>query len=347
MKGVYIVDIEYSPLWRAAQYHCESNSLVLIAATSFSSPFELVKALSEHNPDYLIISWREAFDAVLWGRRCRKVLIESNPLIFLLIPDHLGLDLYKEREVLRCEVADVILTTSIRLKQSYMDLNASFQIEVLHDMPDINLLNSRKFKNIIRRENQLIWVGNSQWGKRQGLYDHKGLHRFVKDIFANVKAEESNASLVVIDSALSALKHEYVLDNLAQSSCLIVTSDSEGTCLPILEAAALGTPVVTFDVGIAHEIFAGELKNQFIAPRNTSKASELVLKVLSDFNKASNDSKFAWEQYFQKASGDLQQLLSRDFHHSGMWRIREGNRVSRLKWYLRWLKRKILKLRKE
>ena len=332
MKGVYIVDIENSPLWRAAQYHCESNSLVLIAATSFSSPFELVKALSEHNPDYLIISWREAFDAVLWGGRCRKVLIESNPLIFLLIPDHLGLDLYKEREVLRCEVADVVLTTSIQLKQSYMDLNASFQIEVLHDMPDINLLNSRKFKNIIRRENQLIWVG---------------LHRFVKDIFANVKAEESNASLVVIDSALGALKHEYVLDNLAQSSCLIVTSDSEGTCLPILEAAALGTPVVTFDVGIAHEIFAGELKNQFIAPRNTSKASELVLKVLSDFNKASNDSKFAWEQYFQKASGDLQQLLSRDFHHSGMWRIREGNRVSRLKWYLRWLKRKILKLRKE
>jgi glycosyltransferase involved in cell wall biosynthesis len=344
-KGVYVVDTENSALWRAAQHHCNKESIKLIAANSFRSPLGLAKAIARQKPEFLIFSWREAFDAVIWNSQSRRLLMRRNPLIFLLIPDHLGLDLFVNEEIFRCKLADVILTTSTKLHQAYTHLLPGSQLDLLHDLPDQDLIASSAAKCLPRNKNQIIWIGNSKWGRRQGITDHKGLERFVGRIFASVKAELESASLVVIDSAYGSLKHEHVLDHLAQSSCLLITSNSEGTCLPILEAVALGTPVVTFEVGIAKEIFSGDLERQFIASRDVSNATELALKVLLNFDKASNDSKLAWERYFQYASGDLQKVLSKDFSYSGMWRTSKGIRTSYLKWYFRWIKKRILKLK--
>ena len=347
IKGVYVVDTENSALWRSAQHHCNFGTAKLIAANSYRTPLGLAKTIARHNPDYIIFSWREAFDAVLWNAKCRRLLMNRNLLIFLLIPDHLGLDLFEREEIYRCKLADVILTTSRQLHQAYAHLLPGSQIDLLHDLPDKDLLSACAAKRLPRNKNQLIWIGNSQWGKRQGMVDHKGLDSFAAGIFAKVKAELEIASLLVIDSAYRSLKNELVLEHLAQSSCLLVTSKSEGTCLPILEAAALGTPVVTFEVGVAKEIFTEDLGKQFIASRNISNATELALKVLLNFDKASNDSKLAWERYSEYASGDMQRVLSKDFSYSGLWRTSKGLRTSRLKWYLRWLNRAILKLRKE
>lgn len=346
-RGLFIVDVEYSALWRSANHHCNQSSLKLVSATSFSSPLKLAKFIIKHNPDYLIFSWREAFDAIFSNKKCRRIILDKNPLVFLLIPDHLGLDRYIDSEIVRCVLADVVLTTSKRLEFSYRKLLPNSQTGILHDIPDKNELSKIESMNFKRNDKQLIWVGNSEWGKRLGIYDHKGLKRYAEDITSKVQEVINGVSLHVVDSAKSAIKYEKVLELLAKSSCLIVTSDSEGTCLPILEATALGTPVITFDVGIANEIFRGELQNKFIANRDISEAAKLVIDSILNFNEASRVSRYAWESYYQHVSGDLTRLLSQNFSPSGKWRDTQGVRVSRLIWYLRWLKNRYLEFIKK
>ncbi len=345
LRGVIVVDIEDSPLWRAAQYHCNLESIKIISAISFSSPIALTRAIAKNNPAYVIFSWREAFDAVLFDKQSREILSQQNPLIFLLIPDHLGLDLYKESEVLRCSMADVVLTTSMKLQEAYMELIPGLQTEVLHDIPDLSRLRETKSRMFARNRSQVIWIGNSQWGKRQGVKDHKGLNRFAYGIIEVVRKQISDANLIIIDSAQRSLRHGEVLEKLAQSSCLVVTSNSEGTCLPILEATALGTPVVTFDVGIANEIFTGNLCKEFIASRDIDEAANLVSKVLLNFDQASECSLVAWESYFHNVSCDITRIIDRNFLPLGKWRVSKGHRVSYLKWYLRWLRSLVSKLR--
>lgn len=340
-KGVFVVDVRNSPLWRAARHHCELEEMTLIAASDFVTPNALAKEISSHDADFLIFSWRQAFDDLITCKRSKRYLLELNPVIMLLIPDHLGLDLYPEIEFTRCESADVVLTTSRRLYRQYSTMNKCKQLGILHDMPNLTYLESMEKANLERNLNQVIWIGNSEWGQRQGMVDHKGLRRFVNGIIEKVSESKSEVVIRIIDSAQRRVPNETVLKEIAQSACLIVTSDSEGTCLPILEAVALGTPVVTFDIGIADEIFTGELAERFIADRQIESAANCVVKVLSDFESASLDSKIAWKEYQTQTSRDISHLLKGNFLRLGTWRSSPSHRNYFLKWILRWLRTRI------
>lgn len=340
-RGLFVVDVRNSPLWRAAKHHCEMEEIALIAASDFFAPYSLAKEISRRNIDFLIFSWRQAFDDLMTCKRSKRTLLELNPVIMLLIPDHLGLDLYPELEFTRCERADAILTTSRRLYHQYSTMNKCKQLGILHDMPNLAHLESMEKANLERNLNQVIWIGNSEWGQRQGMVDHKGLRRFVNGIIDKVSESKSDVVLRLIDSAKRRVPNEIVLKEIAQSACLIVTSDSEGTCLPILEAVALGTPVVTFNIGIADEIFTGELAERFIADRQIEGAANLVVKVLSDFERASLDSKIAWKKYQTQTSRDISHVLEGNFLRLGTWRSSPSHRNYFLKWNLRWLRTRI------
>jgi glycosyltransferase involved in cell wall biosynthesis len=162
--------------------------------------------------------------------------------------------------------------------------------------------------------------------------------RFVIPAKKALESLDNSLSFEVIDSSFGKLPYEEVLESIREASCLIITSDSEGTCLPLIEACALGTPVVTFNVGIASELLIDELQSQ-ISPRNLQIFTELIMETLSNRDEISRRCILRFDSYRHSVEADLHQLnFTTDT--KGRWREARVERFWRnsLYWKLRWLK---------
>lgn len=336
--GVIVVDSQYSGLWRSAIAHSRTNNIRVIAATEYFSGYELAKAIILTRPQYIIFSWRPAFDAVVFVSRPRDVIKSISAAIFLLIPDHVGVDFISNKEQERVFVSDGLLVTSEILRKEYIKHYKVENIQILHDLPDFAQIDEIKSRFIGPRINKIIWVGNSAWGKRMGYKDHKGLHRFFLPAMKVLKSIDESLVFEVIDSARKRVPHERVLQLIQESSCLVVTSDSEGTCLPILEAAALGTPVVSFDVGIANELFYGTLRSQ-IPEREISALIQSVSNCLSNVESISNDTALRIDKFRKEIEMEMANLKIPNAS-DGKWRSSEQKYSlwESWRWKLRWVK---------
>ncbi len=338
-KGVIVVDIKGSPLWRAAVSHTQGNVVEILAAIDFPTNRSLVRAIVKSQPDFVIFSWRGALDAIFQSKYSRKKLIALDPWIFLLIPDFLGVKHFYKKEQDRIDMCDGILVTSHALLHEYKKLYRVDEIQLLHDLPDLELIGKVKARNLTREKNRVIWVGNSKWGKRAGYVDHKGLTRFVLPLEKILGPRLEGVEFRIIDSAIRKHSHLLVLEEIAQSECLIITSDSEGTGLPILEAAALGTPVVCFDVGIASELFISSLSKQ-IVPRELNLLVNTIESTLENLDQISLASQARFREYYFEVANDLERIKF-PLRKYGKWRT-QGSRyefADSLKWCYRWLRR--------
>ena len=337
-RVVFVVDESFSPLWRAASSHASSVDTKVIPATEYYSISKLVREISNFRADFVIFSWRGAFDAVISSRRAQKNLIEAKVSIFLLIPDLIGVHQFSSDEQSRISMADGLLVTSRELVFRYKTMYKTETVQILHDFPPFEALEAISREKLPRNSLQIVWVGNSQWGRRAGFVDHKGLHSFALPVVEEVKKTCPEISFLVIDSAAKKVPYNKVLRDLRQSACLIFTSDSEGTGLPLIEAAALGTPVVTLDVGIASELLKGNLGN-LISSRNVSLFSDKVLEVLRDLDGYSKDIAIAAEKYREEIAPDFKRLEMKSAQ-LGSWRTQTKlwDLRASLKWKLRWLR---------
>ncbi len=85
--------------------------------------------------------------------------------------------------------------------------------------------------------------------------------------------------LVILDGMVPASKVSYFLN---ASDLLIVTSDSEGSPNIIKEAAAVGLPVVTFDVGDVREILQNSDISHVVSGRNLDEMARVSLEILTN-----------------------------------------------------------------
>ena len=337
-RVVFVVDESFSPLWRAANSHASSSDIKVISASEHFSVSDLVREISSFRADIVIFSWRGAFDAAISSQKAKRALIEAKVSLFLLIPDLLGVHQFSGDEQNRILMADGLLVTSRELEFKYKSMYKTENIQILHDFPPFEALETISREKLPRNVLQIIWVGNSQWGRRAGFVDHKGLHSFALPVVEEVKKSCPEISFLVIDSATKKVPYDKVLRTLRQSACLIFTSDSEGTGLPLIEAAALGTPVVTLNVGIASELLKGDLGN-LISSRNVSLFSDKVLEVLRDLDGYSKSIAVAAERYKAEIATDFKRLELHS-HQKGSWRIQpySWDFGTFLKWKLRWLR---------
>jgi hypothetical protein len=337
-KYVFVVDTRNSALWRAAIAHSRNGNCAVIAATDYFSPWTLARDIAEESPQFVIFSWRPAFDSIVSASFPKNVIKSTGAILLLLVPDHAGLDLNRQEEQLRILLSDGLLVTSEILRKEYLKHFLVENIQLLHDLPDFEVIDEINAQKSFTRSNKIIWVGNSRWGERLGYKDHKGLIRFALPAFRALAKLDNSLSFEVIDS--SKLKKEYkeVLESIRSSACLIVTSDSEGTCLPLIEACALGTPVVTFDVGIARELLSNNL--QFlISTRDLSSLVTLIFSALSNNDTISERIALRASVYRESVVTDLQNL---EFSRvpRGVWREYEQKLFIRnfFYWKLRWSK---------
>jgi glycosyltransferase involved in cell wall biosynthesis len=111
------------------------------------------------------------------------------------------------------------------------------------------------------------------------------------------------------------LPHEQVWLWVKHAECLVLPSRREGFALCILEAGAVGTPVVATRVGGAAELLGDDERGVLCEPENSKSLAAAILKTLSDKDCAKERadalyqvvSKLTWADAFEKyrAAGGL------------------------------------------
>lgn len=93
-----------------------------------------------------------------------------------------------------------------------------------------------------------------------GFKDHKRFNEIVKVLLSR------NQNIHIIDASVRRLSNVEVLNEVRESTYLIQCSKSEGTGMPVLEAAAVGTIPITTVVGVSKELLIGDLIPLLVDP---------------------------------------------------------------------------------
>jgi glycosyltransferase involved in cell wall biosynthesis len=340
---VFVVDKKYSPLWEAANQHLAFGDVLVVSASEFYSPSALCRYISTLNPEVLIFSWRTALVSLYKNFWASRKLRSMNSKILLLIPDCMGRDDPKTKilESWMFKKIDLLLVTSEELVTFYKAENPNLNLGILHDRPNLDLIKLMNDKNEIANnlKTDFIWIGNSRWGHRQGYKDHKGLNRYILPAFKQYQIQQPNSSLEIIDSAQIRLPNEVVMSKIKNANCLLVASDSEGTCLPLLESAGLGTPLVTFDTGIASELLVGELRI-LIADRSIKSLITKMSYAINNKSELSKKLQIRFQEYIDSTQDEFTQILYRISGVSAK-NISVGLQLFSVIWTSRWLRFKL------
>lgn len=280
---VVVVDSFKSALGFSALARQEYENTVIFAAIEYSSPSKLLKAIEVLNPSVVLFSFRNVFLDALSNKASFSSLMELHKIaIFgLLIPDYLEIE-NSGPDVSGRAISsiDFLLTTNFDLESKYKNIyGSSCHISTYHDLVDIKLINSYRKTGQIENES-FMWIGNSKWGERQGKVDHKGFRELIAPIAESLTSE--GIELKIIDSAKNSIPHHDVLQELSKSSVLLHPSNSEGTGLPILEAALLGCYPITTNVGIAHELLGKQFP--FLIVDRNLESFERAIRIIRDLN---------------------------------------------------------------
>lgn len=132
------------------------------------------------------------------------------------------------------------------------------------------------------------------------------------DIAKNAMSKRNGCELI---RELGSVSEGELIDLYMSSDALIVTSWTEGFCLPVLEAQSFGCPVIASDIPILREI-AGE-RSFFFAPNSPKSAYDTVKFFLSasvDKTRARKDAlrnakRFSWQRSAQIIENEIKCLL--------------------------------------
>lgn len=296
---VVIVDSYKSALGFSALARQKYEGSVIFAANEFATPSRLLKAVESLNPKVILFSFRDVFLDALSNKASFSLLSElhKSAVFGLLIPDYLEIESSGHNvTALTHNSIDFLLTTNLDLESRYKEIYASSCfISTYHDLVDIELINSfRKIEEI--QSESLIWIGNSKWGTRQGKIDHKGFRDVILPIVNSFAGK--NIEIKIVDSAKKRHQHCEVLHELSKSSILLHPSNSEGTGLPILEAALLGCYPITTNVGIARELL-GEQFSFLIVDRKL-ECFEKAVRLIQNLNNSERNKLVKTAEDFQR-----------------------------------------------
>jgi len=333
LKIAYIVDTKYSALGIAAMSRAARDpSITVVEGLNYLTPWGLTVYLVKERFDLVIFSWRflahELYSFRYLSKAIRRLSRFSS--FAIVVPDHLAVDgKLEEKEELLIHAVDYFLVTNQVLFQHYKKKYPSKCKGIFHDIPNIEALNYQKSLNNPKSDG-IIWVGNSRWGERMGFRDHK---RF-RDIVLVLIAKDYN--IRVIDSAIQKMDNSEVLTLIDENRFLIQCSRSEGTGLPVLEAAALGNVPITTPVGIAKEFLVGELEPLIVG----AKVEEFEYAL----NWARDNISWLPEKIASRFNDYIQECIHEEIFYksdAGRHRIRQSIRTELLL-SIRWVARSTL-----
>jgi glycosyltransferase involved in cell wall biosynthesis len=310
----------------------------------FYSLNALTTAIAVNRSDIVVFCWRKVLRDITKSAKCSTILANLPPTtkIAILIPDCIG----ASRDGIESDLplftsADCILTTNRSLQAVYKEyFGHQKEVMVLADtvLAEREKLSKPALKKI---PGQVIWVGNSKWGTRQGFKDHKGFQSVIKPLSDMCASSYCNHSYIFIDSALGRVKNRDVVNAISSSEYLLQASDSEGTGMPVLEALCMKTVPVTTKVGVAEEILTDELS--FLVVQRDPKSFYSVLHDPQILQLV--DSNRLTEAYRKHVSTDVLQVFEKilSLTSTRMSTVpRKSLNLRTLEYFLRFLRKRAL-----
>jgi len=338
--NVVVVDRRGSALWIAANTRGRFDSYQVLAALDYSQPGCLIRAIIKLKPNLIVFAWRGCLKDISNDYLSMKMLRRRTDKISIgvTIPDHIDDHNHNFQEKFHpVAFSDYFLVTSQILFDIYQEsLFATKLAGILHDLPDSSYIEELNKKSTFKKSGKtLIWVGNSEWGRNQGYIDHKGLELVMKPAYELVKQLDAEYKLIIVDSSVEYLDNHRVLEMIQSADILIQTSASEGTGLPVIEAAGVGTLVVTTKVGVAPEILTGELAHLLIERNH----EVLATKILSGILTGENMQSLLHETYRNYLENCRTESIGpgRVLPVNGLWRLHQGRQLFSFKWFVRYL----------
>jgi len=269
MRSLIIVADTYnSAIGIAARSRAKCLNGIVLYASDFTSPFRLLNQLLISEVDNILFGWRNAlYDLITVNSQKRIHKLSKKSSIGFVIPDFLGIKgEFSKIEKSLIDFADYYLVTNQDLLRIYSQkYQGSPPVGILHDLPNIDLINEFSEIQQIKNQQRAIWVGNSKWGKRQGYSDHKGFREVILPLQAICKAHKKCFEIKIIDSSEKKFSQTEILQEMKKSNFVLQASETEGTGLPIIEGMGLGLIPISTRVGVVPEIFSEKVSHHIVS----------------------------------------------------------------------------------
>lgn len=210
-----------------------------------------------------------------------KKFFESG--ITTSIPEHLYLMNEKEKQSYRNTFffADYYYTISSILHDIYskIDYYPKPWREVIFD----NVIVKKSHPNFENNDKlSIAWVGNSAWGKHyfEKEYDPKGYFSVILPTFSEIE-KDINIEKYIADGNQQKRSKEEIFEILQKTDILLISANTDGTPLPLIEAMFCGCAIITTHNGIAPEILP-DIQKEFIVKKDPKEFIDAIRKINSD-----------------------------------------------------------------
>lgn len=239
----------------------------------------------------------------------------KNKLVTFSVCDQLYLEENEEwrtKEIL--DNANKYFVTSKKLYDIYNEFEKKPE-RIIHDGVDLNLYKPQKLSRFEQSNRNLVigWVGNSKFTDSEGDSDLKGVNSIIKPAIDILKEKNINVSLKLADRNIKKIEQKDMPDYYNSIDIYVCASKTEGTPLTILEAMAMGIPIISTDVGIVSEAFGKKQQNFIMKERNVECLVENIekmyknQKILSELSIENLTRIKEWD--WKKISGDYQEFF--------------------------------------
>lgn len=215
-----------------------------------------------------------------------------NKKISFSVCDELYLDGEdKWRTKVIMQYSDKYFVTSKKLYNIYNKFDKK-PIMIIHDGVDLERYvptNLDRFDSI--ETINIGWVGNSKFKGPDNDYDMKGVNGIIKPAVKELQDEGYKVELNLADRNIKMIEQKDMPNFYNSLDLYVCASKAEGTPLTVLEAMAMGLPIISTDVGIVREAL-GNLQRKYILSQRSkeclkNKIKDLITK--KEFKKLSQE----------------------------------------------------------
>ena len=269
---------------------CEDHDLIHFLWRGYLSLIDR-EAMKSYSEEYLGIDFEEFKTKYIYNKK-----------ITFAVCDHLyleGEEQWRTGEIFK--FADSYMVTSKKIFDIYNELDKKPKM-IIHDGVDLSKykpINLERFENIDKVT--VGWVGNSKFKDSNGDEDLKGVEGIIKPAISELQQEGYNIELNLADRNTKMIPQEEMPNFYNSIDLYVCASKTEGTPLTVLEAMAMGIPVVSTDVGVVSEVL-GEKGKKYILEKRTKEC--LKSKIKEFITKKQNFKEISEENLVQVKNND-------------------------------------------